>query len=163
MENLSKVLKPSLYPGSTEIKQCVLILITIALISAIVLSGCSSSAQKIEDAKKDVINANKDLDEANQEYLTDVEKFKKETADKISENKRSADEFRARKELDKENAREDYERKINELEQKNSDMQKRLDDYQANGKEKWDQFKSEFNNDMEKLGKAFKDLTVKNS
>ncbi len=40
-------------------------------------------------------------------------------------------------------------------------MQK-MNDYKANGKENWEIFKKEFNHDMDELGKAFKDLTVKN-
>ena len=54
------------------------------------------------------------------------------------------------------------EKKIDELEQKNSELKKRLDDYKADGKEKWEKFKAEFSHDMDELGKAFKDLTVKN-
>ena len=41
-------------------------------------------------------------------------------------------------------------------------MKKRLEEYKDEGQEKWTSFKSEFNHDMDELGKAFKDLTVKN-
>ena len=41
-------------------------------------------------------------------------------------------------------------------------MKKKMDDYKAEGKDKWNEFKIEFNRDMEEIGKAFKDLTVKN-
>ena len=33
----------------------------------------------------------------------------------------------------------------------------------AESKEDWEKFKVEFNHDMEELGNAFKDLTVKNT
>jgi len=36
-------------------------------------------------------------------------------------------------------------------------------DYKGEGKEKWEAFKTEFNRDMDELGKAFKDLTVNNT
>ena len=48
------------------------------------------------------------------------------------------------------------------MEQKNTDLKRRLDDYKQDGKENWEKFKIEFNRDMDELGKAFKDLTVKN-
>ena len=38
----------------------------------------------------------------------------------------------------------------------------KMDNYKEEGKEKWEVFKVEFNNDMDNLGKTFKDLTVKN-
>ena len=48
------------------------------------------------------------------------------------------------------------------MEQKNTDMKKRMDEYKADGKEQWKKFKAEFSRDMDELGQAFKDLTVKN-
>ena len=37
-----------------------------------------------------------------------------------------------------------------------------MDDYKADGKDKWETFKAEFSHDMDELGHAFKGLTVKN-
>ena len=54
-------------------------------------------------------------------------------------------------------------KKIAELEQKNADTQKKLNEYKADSKEKWEMFKSEFNRDMDELGKAFSNMTVKNN
>jgi len=42
-------------------------------------------------------------------------------------------------------------------------MKKKLDDYQLEGKDKWNLFKTEFSHNMEELGKAFNDLTIKNT
>ena len=41
-------------------------------------------------------------------------------------------------------------------------MKKKLEDYQAEGKDSWETFKTEFSHDMDALGNAFKDLTVNN-
>lgn len=38
-----------------------------------------------------------------------------------------------------------------------------MDEYKADSKEQWDAFKAEFNRDMDELGIALKDLTVKNN
>ena len=38
-----------------------------------------------------------------------------------------------------------------------------MDEYNQEGKENWEKFKTEFSHDMDELGKAFKDLTVKNT
>ncbi len=37
-----------------------------------------------------------------------------------------------------------------------------MNDYKAEGKEKWEIFKAEFSHDMDGIGKTFKDVTVKN-
>lgn len=41
-------------------------------------------------------------------------------------------------------------------------MQKKMADYKADGKDSWAKFKEEFNHDMDELGKALKDFTIKN-
>jgi len=41
-------------------------------------------------------------------------------------------------------------------------MKLKMDNYKLEGKENWEKFKMEFSHDMDELGKAFSDLTVKN-
>lgn len=133
-----------------------------AFITAIFLTTCNTSSRKVEDAENKVKEANEDLDKANKEYLADIESYRKEAADKIAANKRSIAEFHLRIESEKQDARTEYKKKIAALEQKNSDLKKKMDEYKAEGKDKWKAFKIEFNHDLEEMGKAFKDLTVKN-
>jgi hypothetical protein len=127
------------------------------------LFGCNTPTQKIENAQEKVEAANNELNEANKEYLEDIEKFRKKSADKIAENERSITEFNERRALEKQVAKDDYKKKIALLEHQNSDMKKKMDDYKAEGKEKWSAFKAEFSRDMDELGQGFKDLTVKNN
>ena len=143
-------------------KKSILTIAAFACLAGGILTGCSTSAEKVENAKEDVAVANKDLNKANEEYLADLENYRKEAAAKIAANNKSIAEFNARIENKKEVAEADYKKKVAELEQKNTDIKKRLDDYKADGKTNWEAFKLEFSRDMEELGKAFKDLTVKN-
>jgi hypothetical protein len=143
-------------------KKSILALAALTFMAASTLTSCNSPAKKVEEAQNDVKEANKDLAKANEEYLADIESYRKETADKIAANDRSIAEFNARIKEQKREAAADYKLKIAKLEEKNSDMKKHLDEYKAEGKENWEKFKTEFNHDMEELGKAFKDLTVKN-
>lgn len=133
-----------------------------AIMVAIVLS-CNSPADKLSKAEVNVTEAQENLDKATEAYLTDVENYRNETAGKIAANNKSIEEFKARIENEKKEARADYKKKIVELEQKNTDIKKKMDDYKADSKEEWEKFKTEFNHDMEELGNAFKDLTVKNT
>jgi hypothetical protein len=124
--------------------------------------SCNNSSEKVKNAEAAVTKADSNLVNANQEYLTEIENYKKETAEKIATNDKSIVEFKARVAQEKKSARADYLAKVEALEKKNSDLKKRMDDYKADSKEKWDMFKTEFNHDMEEIGKSFKDLTVKN-
>ena len=126
------------------------------------LISCNTSAEKVEKAEDEVKVANENLDEANAEYLADVEQFKLETNQKIADNAKSIADFNAGIATDKKLAKAEYKEKIAALELKNTDMQKKMADYKADGKDGWAKFKEEFNHDMDELGKALKDFTVKN-
>ena len=132
------------------------------VLSLIFFAGCNTPAQKVDNAENRVDDANKDLDRANEEYVKEVAQYRAETNERILANDKSAAEFRKRIEHDKKDAKADYNKRIAELEQKNSDMRRKMDDYKADTRENWEKFKTEFNHDMDELGTAFKDLTVKN-
>lgn len=131
-------------------------------ISTLALASCNNSSDKVKNAEAAVTKADSNLIDANQEYLTEVENYKKETTEKIAANDKSIAEFKARVAQEKKSARADYLTKVEKLEKKNSDLKKRMDDYKAQSKEQWEGFKTEFNHDMDEIGNAFKDLTVKN-
>jgi hypothetical protein len=135
---------------------------SLLVVSIALSTGCSTPAEKVENAQENVADANAKLATANAEYLADIEAYRKETAIKIAANDQSVIEFNARIKDDKKEAKEKYQERIKELNQKNSDMKKKMDDYKATGKDNWESFKKEFSHDMDELGKAFKDLTVKN-
>jgi hypothetical protein len=143
-------------------KKTILLQIASILIFGAILTGCYSSAEKVENAQNNVAAANDDLNKANQEYLADVENYKIEATAKIEANNKSIAEFKERMKNKKQDAKDDYKKRIAVLEQRNSDLKFRIDNYKAEGKDKWEQFKEEFSRDMENLGQAFKDITVKN-
>lgn len=137
-------------------------LTTLTLLTGLIVTGCNSPSEKVENAKENVEKTNDALDAANKHYLEDYNIYKKETADKIAANEQGLIDFKARIEHEKLEAKTEYNEKISALEKKNSDMKKRLEDYKADSKDKWESFKTEFNHDLDELGKAFKDLTVNN-
>ena len=143
-------------------KKLILKVVASVFLTGALLTSCNTPAQKVENAEDNVTEANQDLAKANREYEAEIESYRKETADKIEANNKSIADFNARIALEKKDAQDDYRRQIATLEQKNSDMKKKMDDYKAEGKEKWEKFKTEFSRDLEELGNAFKDLTVKN-
>lgn len=140
-------------------KKSILIVVAMAFIGATVITGCDNSAKKLEKAQNASMEADEDLVKARQDYLSDMEKFKKETDQRIAANKKSITQFEARVAKEKKETKEAYALKIAELEQKNTDLKKRLDNFKAMDQEQWDTFKMEFSKDLDELGKSFKDLS----
>jgi len=139
-------------------KNPIFILAIIVFLAGITLNSCQSSAKKVENARNNVIEANKVLDNASKELMSDIENFRKETENKITANNHYIAEFKVRLTKEKKEKRARYEKKLAQLEQKNNDLKKQLDEYQAAGKDKWTSFKSDFNRDMDELGKALKNF-----
>ncbi len=127
------------------------------------IMSCDSSKENVEDAKEQVTEANKDLDEANKTYLADVEAYRVATSERIAANKKLLEDMKVSAGNDKAKLKADYAMRISELEKKNDEMRVKLEEYKATEKDKWEEFKTEFNHDMDGLGDAFKDLTVKNA
>ena len=142
-------------------KNSILALAACTFIVGSFLTSCTSPAEKVENAQTNVEDAKKDLSLANQEYLAEIENYRKEESGKILLNEQSIADFKVRVAKEKKEVKADYEKQIAELEQKNSDMKKRLDEYKAESKEQWATFKTEFGAEMNNLGKAFKDFTEK--
>ena len=88
-------------------------ILTIAtFITAVLMTGCSSSGEKVEDAKENAIEAAADLNRANEEYMADMENYRKATNEKIEANNKSIAEFKTRIENEKKIRQELYEKEI---------------------------------------------------
>jgi predicted RNase H-like nuclease (RuvC/YqgF family) len=149
-------------------KKSILILAVTVFTAGAFFFGCRSSATKLEDAKNNVLNSNNDaeqaqneLDKARQDSSAEYQKFKKESDDNFNAHVQSLADFRERIETKKAENKAEYEKKIFELDRQNSDLKKKLDDFKLESKDQWISFKTQFNTDMDRLNKAFTDLTVK--
>lgn len=142
-------------------KKTILALAVAAFLIVVAVSSCSTPAEKVEKAEKEVIDANNNLDSAIKNYQADMDLYRVETAAMIAANEKSIADFNARIANEKREAKAKYKTKIAELEKKNTDMKKRLDDYKADGNGKWIIFKAEFTKEMNDLGRSIKDLTTK--
>ena len=143
-------------------KKSILAMAAFTCIAGAIVTSCNTSADRVENAQENVIQANKDLDQANQEYLADIENYRVETASTIAANEQAIADFNAGLEHERKAVRAEHKKRIAELEQKNREMKMKMDNYKEEGKENWEKFKTEFSHDMDELGKAFKNLTVKN-
>jgi len=86
----------------------------IVFIFSVIVSACSSSSEKVEDAKTDVVEENKELDEANAEYVDDIEKYRNETDKKIEANEVIIKDLKAKITRQKKDAQVEYKQKVAE-------------------------------------------------
>lgn len=138
-------------------------LAAIVFVSGTLLIGCNMNNKNAEKAQDKVKDAKENVAEANQALNTAIEQFKKTSAETIAANEKSIAEFKVKIGKEKADNKKMLEEKLAEMEKKNTELKAKLADYKNDGGEKWDAFKDEFNHDMKELGKAFKDLTVKNT
>ena len=77
---------------------------------------------------------------------------------RISANEKRINEFKKKLITSSEKFKAKYENKILTLEQKNIELKKKINEYQYEGKDNWEEFKLEFNNDMDSIGNAITDV-----
>ena len=77
-------------------KKRVFILALAPLIAGIMLCSCQSSSEKIKNAENEVQEANQDLNEVRQDSITEYQKFKIESDEKIAAHEQNIAEFKAR-------------------------------------------------------------------
>ncbi len=143
--------------------------VTVSLVAiTLFFSACKSpeanadkARENVEDAKADLKTAQNEADSAI--IKADNEKewiaFKTESDMKI---KNTEDQIALLKEkLKKEDKAMNlkYNNRIDSLEVKSRELKNRINSY-SNNQTNWQAFKSEFNNDMEGLGKALKNFVV---
>ena len=145
-----------------QMKKLIFALIATVLLTGSIFTSCNTAGEKVDKAEDKSIKASEDFNIAKEEYLADIENFKKETNAKIEANNLTIADFKVKIATSKKDAQVYYQEQIAILEQKNIAMKQKLDAYEESGKDNWESFKTEFNKDMNELGEAFKNFTVKN-
>jgi hypothetical protein len=143
-------------------RNVIILLAVTGLVTSVSVLSCNDSSQETESAQNNNIDSTKIKDSINTEYMKEIADYKKQTEDTISGYEKSIADFKVRIKGEKDLVKADYNKKIAELEHKTTDMKKKMDDYKADGKEKWELFKTQFSHGMDELGKAFTDLTKHN-
>ena len=80
---------------------------------------------------------------------------------KINANEKRIDEFKVKIKSTSKEYKAKYDKEVVALEHKNTDMKRTINEYKFESKDKWEEFKRGFNNDMDVVGKSIKDLFAK--
>lgn len=139
-------------------KNKIIKLVSVAIITGAIFTACQSSAQKVETAKNEAFKAQQDLNKAVQDSISDYQQFKKEQEEKLIAHDKSIAEFKAKIAKEKKANRATYEKELARIEKKNSDAKKKLAGFKKSSKEEWESFKTEFSHDMDELVKALKNF-----
>jgi septal ring factor EnvC (AmiA/AmiB activator) len=145
--------KHTIYLGKT-------IVAALAIFASLFFMSCNSPAEKVGNAKDNVMQAEENLKIAEQEYAAEVELFRTESDKEISELEKEIAEINTKIKNSSKALRAKYEKEILALEQKNIEMRKKIVDYKADKREDWASFKAEFSKDMNELGQALKDFKI---
>jgi hypothetical protein len=132
-------------------------------------TGCNNNPpeKKIEKAQEEMHESERKAEqeklEAQNKYEEEWVKFKNEQEERLKENENEIARYKENSAKMKKSDRADYDTRIANLEERNRDLRRRIDEYNnESDKEKrharWEEFKREFNHDMDELGHAFKDL-----
>ncbi len=144
-------------------KNKILTLVAIVFMAGTVLIGCQNTGEKNVQADNQSIGETKpDSQAVKSSYSDDWQKFKSESELKIKDNENSIAAFKEKMKKSGKKIKVKYNIEIANLEKTNRQMKKKLEEYKNDGKNAWEDFKTGFNNDMDKLGKAVKDLTSDN-
>ena len=144
-------------------KNTIITLASLSLITGTILSSCLTPDEKVAKAEIKVQEAKMALNNITQDSISEYQLFKEESEKKLYSFDKNISQLKIRLVTETLIDKAIFEKKLAILEQKNSHMKKRLEDYKDGGQNKWISFKNEFNFDMEELGRAFQDLTAKNT
>jgi hypothetical protein len=131
------------------------ILLSLA-IAGTALTSCQPSEKKLE---KDQEN----IQDAQQKFAQDWAKYKQDQDEKIRENEVEINNYRDKIRDAKESERVTLEKRTNDLDEKNKALRARINDYDKDRRQdKWEEFKREFDHDMDELGNSLRDIGKNN-
>jgi type II secretory pathway component HofQ len=129
----------------------------IGCIAGMFLAGCGkTSEQKVQGDKQEVKDAKAD-------YHADWQKFKTESDQQIKVNEDRIDSLKDKIKKADTKATVKFKKAVAELDQRNRDLKQKLEDYKDEGEGKWEEFKTNFNQDMDSIGKTMTDLFKDNN
>lgn len=140
-------------------KQSIWVIAMIVAMSGIYGAGCAGSSERVKASDQDIVGTHRESDDANRAHKSDMDEYRKKSADQFAANERSIADFNARAADQISEARADYQKRVSDLNTRNNDMKRKLDNYKSSSKSNWDTFKADFSREMDELGGAFRDFT----
>jgi hypothetical protein len=145
-------------------KSNILSFAVIGFLASVVLIGCQNPGEKrLQEQKKDRAESKADVKTDNDKYSDEWLTFKIESEIEIQVNEEKIAAFKERMEKTGSKIKTNYDKELSNLEETNKELEKTLVNYKNGGGNAWNDFKTGFNNELDKLDKAVNNLTADNS
>jgi len=143
-------------------KKTILTLAIAALVTGTLITGCQSSATKVENAQDKVEAAEENVEVARQELdqaLRDsIQQFREESEKELIANEKIIADFKVKVAKDRLENRAEYERDLAVLEQKNREMRRDLEEFNDVQRDKWEAFRLKTKRNMDEHAKSIRDF-----
>lgn len=103
-------------------------------------------------------DAKQELKVARTEFLAEWKTFKHESEQTIEANQKRIDAFKAKMEKAAPKVKAKYSKEVAELEKKSHDLKRKLEGYKDEGQRTWEEFKANFKQEMDGIGKTIMNL-----
>jgi hypothetical protein len=127
-------------------------LVVTGFIAGTSISGCAATSEQ------SAANTRQELRDDRGAYRTEWQSFRNESGRIIEANEKRIDAFKEKMEIAGADTKAKYNEDLAALEQKNRELRKKLEGYKDEGRGNWVQFKTDFSQDMDGIGKSMKDL-----
>jgi len=128
-------------------------------VAGTLFTGCGrTSEQQVDKGREKVQEAKQQLKDTRTEYLAEWQTFKRKSEQTIEANEKRIDAFKEKMEMAGLKVKAKYSKEVTALEQKNRDLKTKLEQYKDEGQSRWEEFKTNFEHDMDAVGKTIKDL-----
>lgn len=129
----------------------------LAIVIAVFIVSCKSAQQKELDAQQNLSQARQDLSATQASNANEWQTFRSESLIKIKDNDKRIAELKIKMNQPGNTFDGIYRTRIEKLESKNKELKSKLKNYDGKQTD-WKTFKSDFNRDMDEIGKNIKDL-----
>jgi outer membrane murein-binding lipoprotein Lpp len=148
--------------NTSLMKTSIHLLVTILVVSGMFITSCKSPAEKEVTSESEMVEAQEALEQERKALQQEVDAYRESLNERIAANEQNIREYQSKIASQKSDTRLAYEKKIAELNTRNENLRLKMSDFQSESKQDWEAFKNELDRDMEELGNAFKDFTIKN-
>lgn len=147
----------------TTMKTTKLKVVALACLMIFGMSYCKNSpaekAEDVEDAQEELSIAEDDLQKALIDSTNEYTRYKIESETKLKENDVKIADLKTKLKAEKLEIRTKYEKELSEIELKNSKLKTSIADYKETDENKWEKFKTNFNNELNEIGKSITKMT----
>lgn len=136
-----------------KIRKSTILLVLSVLMTTSLFTNCSTKVPKAENRQEPQL----DTAGTNEDYLAIIEDYRTSKVENLSSYNQENFTFQT---VMMNDIRTDYQQTIDTLKYQQSVMKMKIDNFQDNGKESWEAFKAELNQDIDDMKKALNDSSA---